>query len=608
MDRSRQRAIRLRGVGEEIVEESECASTLSLIHGRAREEVSRQERHRASGGLQEKPRGLELRRRSGRLSCLIEGKGFAEQPVAGRQALQTFRVAQRTIDGPDGIGRERFSIRVQQGLADHARQDDDAAGFAGIIAQRLRPPQWQVHTLHRGPDLLGKRRHRAGDGFEIARGRGSMKCRLDVPPLRGGCGAGSNCTNAFTRVVGPLAGAVQTQVVRIGPFGQVEDAEGFDDHRSIEPGRQQGGIGIDRSIDGGQRGNECLVVRSLRLRREYDRQIVPNGRRRSGARNEGEPLLRVDRISQKNRGDGLLVIVGVRCEQSQSANAQLGVALRRVSDRPRYRKRPVDLQDGQTASDRETAVLGILGAEDNGFGITGICPDATIGVGVFERFSARTIAHVEKRLPAGSVIVIPFDRDGPGGRPIPIEWWEDDAVAIATAVTHGIIVVCAAGNGSANLKNNRYNTPDKRFSSKWKNPFLRNPDSGSILVGAGRTPSGALGPDRSRVPDSNYGCIVDAQGWGEEVMTLGYGNLLNGPTGKGRYTRTFGLTSAASAMVAAALVCAQGTRKAAGKTLWDSFDAREALLQTGSPQQWSGQPGTDRIGNRPDLRALIDRD
>ncbi len=272
-----------------------------------------------------------------------------------------------------------------------------------------------------------------------------------------------------------------------------------------------------------------------------------------------------------------------------------------------------------------TAILGMLAALDNGIGITGICPAAKADTAVFEKkaLTSLTIAAVAAKLGAGDIMLIPYERPGPrynydaGNRKggIPLEWWDDDRLAIETAVNHDIIVVSAAGNGWENLDDGLYDIPglpENRFPATWINPFRRSPDPGSILVGAGAPPPGThdidWGPDRSRIEESNYGSVVDAQGWGHEVTTLGYGNVIRpvpNPTKHQYYTRRFGMTSAASAMVAGALACAQGARRRSGKPLFDSLEARKALHKTGSPQQWPGAPGTDRIGNRPNLRELL---
>ena len=69
---------------------------------------------------------------------------------------------------------------------------------------------------------------------------------------------------------------------------------------------------------------------------------------------------------------------------------------------------------------------------------------------------------------------------------IAIEWWPDDYAAIRNAVTRGILVIEAAGNGAENLDDAIYQAPAPGFPAGWTNPFRRsNRDSGAIVVGAG---------------------------------------------------------------------------------------------------------------------------
>lgn len=270
-----------------------------------------------------------------------------------------------------------------------------------------------------------------------------------------------------------------------------------------------------------------------------------------------------------------------------------------------------------TDTNHGTAVLGEFSGDHNGFGISGICPDAIVTAAAFSGPSASTIRSAASRLRAGDILLLEIHRAGPNSTGvgqqgyIAIEWWPDDFDAIRFAVNRGIIVVEAAGNGAQNLDDAVYNTPQTGFPSSWKNPFNRaNRDSGAILVGAGAPPPGTHGrdhgPDRSRLDFSNYGAAVDAQGWGREVTTTGYGDLQGGANSDLWYTDTFSGTSSASPIVVGALGCVQGILRAANRTPLTPARARELLRSSGSPQQDApGRPATQRIGNRPNLRQLI---
>jgi hypothetical protein len=261
--------------------------------------------------------------------------------------------------------------------------------------------------------------------------------------------------------------------------------------------------------------------------------------------------------------------------------------------------------------DHGTAVIGIIGGDQNAFGITGIAFAASIGAAAITTgiTVATTIDDAAATLTKGDVLLIEWEVPGPRGNSIPIEWWRPEFVAIRSAVINGVIVVSAAGNGGDDLGHPDYDIPALGFPPEWKNPFRRGEDSGSILVGAGAPPPGTNGrnhgPDRSRLPESNYGDCVDAQGWGREVATTGFGDIHRGSsTNQDQfYTRAFPQTSAAAAIVAGVIVSAQGARKKAGKQVWDSFVARAALRDpaNGSPQPNEPQ----RIGPRPDLAKLL---
>ncbi|WP_372727215.1 S8 family serine peptidase [Nocardioides sp.] len=270
-----------------------------------------------------------------------------------------------------------------------------------------------------------------------------------------------------------------------------------------------------------------------------------------------------------------------------------------------------------------TAVWGEIGGDDNGIGIKGISPDSALGASSFVgQSTAGAIKKAADSLTAGDIILLEIHRRGPNGGGggqqgyIAIEWWPDDFTAITYAVAKGIIVVEAAGNGWENLDAAVYNTPGSGFPTGWKNPFrLANPSSGAVVVGAGDPPSGThdrtISPwnqpyvDRARCGFSNWGERVDAQGWGWEVTTTGYGDLQNGAHDQ-LYTDTFSGTSSASPIVTGALAVTQGVLKAKGMPLMTSPRARTLLRQTGSPQQSAtGRPSSQRIGNRPSLKQLI---
>jgi hypothetical protein len=165
-----------------------------------------------------------------------------------------------------------------------------------------------------------------------------------------------------------------------------------------------------------------------------------------------------------------------------------------------------------------------------------------------------------------------------------MEYWQGEYDAIATATANGVVVVEAAGNGSANLDDAAYGG---RF-----NRAVR--DSGAILVGASTS--------TTRVPMcwTNFGGRVDVHGWGENVVTMGYGDLFS--SGEDQYyTSFFSGTSSASPIVTGAAASVQGAARASGRAALDSRAMRSLLAGTGTAQANDAR----RIGPLPDLRRAL---
>jgi subtilisin family serine protease len=256
-----------------------------------------------------------------------------------------------------------------------------------------------------------------------------------------------------------------------------------------------------------------------------------------------------------------------------------------------------------------TAVLGEMISIPDGRGCVGISHQAKAIVhsavinGVFN--AAGAISAATGNLTAGDVILIELQATGPTGNYVAMQYWSDTFAAIKAAVEKGITVVEAAGNGNENFDAAVYNGTGLQQ------------DSGAIMVGAGVPPTNhvdfdgfgaqlpgysSLGVPRSRIFFSNYGKMVNVQGWGWHVTTLGYGDAQGGASENTWYTLRFSGTSSASPIVTGSVACLQGRAKAKNGAPLTPKKVRDILMATGTPQQAGpGVPLSQHIGPLPNL-------
>ena len=240
-----------------------------------------------------------------------------------------------------------------------------------------------------------------------------------------------------------------------------------------------------------------------------------------------------------------------------------------------------------------TAACGELAADPDQFGVNGLTPDIVLRVATDNPATGYSVAGgIVTGLPVlrpKDVILLEAQASSPLGY-APAEYVQADFDAIQNATKLGMIVVEAAGNGSANLDSPTFG---RRFDLTYR-------DSGAIIVAA--TNGSALAPSSTTC----YGSRVDTNGWGATVATTGYGDLFGGTDRRQHYTSTFGGTSSASAMVTTVVVSLLSAAKAhwspAKMRSFDHLAIRHLLRTCGTPMS----PTTLLpIGRRPDLLAML---
>ncbi|MBN2175865.1 MAG: S8 family serine peptidase [Bacteroidales bacterium] len=272
---------------------------------------------------------------------------------------------------------------------------------------------------------------------------------------------------------------------------------------------------------------------------------------------------------------------------------------------------PNPISDPFSNDNHGTAVIGELVSDINSYGTTGICYGSglmTCGTYYWENGSygwnpAGAIGYAINNLSAGDIILLEQQWEyTPGtGNYIPLEWYGSTSngtypnqynnpvyVAITNAIANGIHVVEAGGNGNVNTDN-----------LTWYG------NSGAIIVGAGGAYTGGtyMEGDLQRLSFSSYGQRFDLQGWGENVVTTGYGDLYSSDGVNYYYTNTFSGTSSASPIVAGAVACAQGYYLAnISSTPFSPSAMRSHLATYGTAQVI---PPSGNIGPRPDLYNAI---
>ena len=254
---------------------------------------------------------------------------------------------------------------------------------------------------------------------------------------------------------------------------------------------------------------------------------------------------------------------------------------------------------GSYKGNHGTAVLGEAIADDSTVGVVGIAPSVG-SVRMTSHYDAGTgttgnvadaILGALPSMDVGDVLLLEVQKSF-----LPTETDDADFDAIRLAVAHGIVVVEAAGNGDDDL--DAYTDPSgDNILNRGSTDFR---ESGAIMVGAAESAS-----PHDRWSFSNYGSRIDCYGWGENVVTCGYGDLDAGTGDDSTYTDTFQGTSSASPIVAGAAIILQGMYEANTGTRLSPLQMRALLADpaTGTAQ---GGGVAGNIGVMPDLRAIVE--
>lgn len=245
---------------------------------------------------------------------------------------------------------------------------------------------------------------------------------------------------------------------------------------------------------------------------------------------------------------------------------------------------PLDLQQ----ANHGVAGSSLLMADRNGYGITGIVDEieprflsTDLNGGVENTMVAATAASQPGDVMM-LVLMVQIPQLGPGTW-LPAEFFQAVFDATLTLSANDRILVVCAGNGNRSLD-------DPQLLRRFDRTFR---DSGAIIVAS--TDAGLL----VRAHYSNWGSRIDANAWGNQVYSAGYGNLFFGNNDvRQAYTDAYTGTSSSTPHIAGVVMSMQGAaRRQLGRSL-TLAEIQDALHDHGATTP-------DAIGRRPDLPAIF---
>ncbi|MDA1261296.1 MAG: S8 family serine peptidase [Planctomycetota bacterium] len=233
-----------------------------------------------------------------------------------------------------------------------------------------------------------------------------------------------------------------------------------------------------------------------------------------------------------------------------------------------------------TAPSHGTATFGVLFANDNTIGVTGIVPDAQAFFFPTETFESQgrlltamtnainQLSLITEEDPnPGNIIVLPISQNGQ-----PLNTDQATAALITTGLNLGVTFVLAAGNASQEILPAIEGTGNAIVvGAVWPGfQFITEPGSATVYPGL----------NYCRANLSNFSgeglAIVGISAWGKGVCTLGYGDLFSGQNTSvstypevasyevnrlRTYTAVWGGTSAAAAQIGGVTALIQALAK-----------------------------------------------
>jgi len=259
------------------------------------------------------------------------------------------------------------------------------------------------------------------------------------------------------------------------------------------------------------------------------------------------------------------------------------------------------------ARDHGAGVMGIIMMRDGGSGGIGITPQVKGSVmslyrpdGIFNIPDA--IVSALQFLDAGDILLLEcqvLDADNSHQLwPVEVREANFDAIRLATAL--GITVIEPSGNGNIKMScGNCLDDFSNQFGQKvFDTGHIDYMDSGAIIVAAA-----SCDVPHRKMYFTNYGTRINCFAWGEKILTAGLYPKSSGMANN-TYTRQFGGTSGAAAIVAGVAIALQSMMEANYQCRLFPKQMREILGSLSNGTESAEGIEKDLIGVMPDLEKI----